>query len=142
VPNIRWLLSLITAVHRAVYRATGGRLGSSLVGAKMLLLTTRGRRSGREREVPLLTLEHALGWIVVGSNAGDDRDPAWWLNLQSDPEARIQVGSEQHAVRGRLATREEAAEIWPLLLEAHANYASYRTRTDRDIPIVVLEPQS
>ncbi len=140
MPNIRWLIALISLVHRAVYRASGGRLGQSLGrGRRMLLLTTRGRRSGRPRVTPLLYVPDGQRWIVVGSNGGDDRHPAWWLNLRQEPEARIQVGREELAVRGRAADPAERARLWPELVAAYRPYEDYRRRTEREIPVVILE---
>jgi deazaflavin-dependent oxidoreductase (nitroreductase family) len=139
VPNVRWLLALITRVHRAIYVATGGRVGGNLLGIHVLLLTTVGRRSGRERVTPLLYVEAEKAFVVVASNAGDDRDPAWWLNLAARPEATVQAGRERHAVRARRATPAEEAELWPKLVAAYGPYARYRERTRRPIPVVLLE---
>jgi deazaflavin-dependent oxidoreductase (nitroreductase family) len=139
VPNIRWLLALITAVHRFVYRATGGRLGANLAGTRILLLTTVGRKTGRERVTPLLFVRDGECFVVVASNAGDDRNPAWWLNLRARPEAEIQVGPEHHRVRARRASPDEAARLWPLLEASYRHYAEYRGRTSRAIPVVMLE---
>lgn len=139
MPNIRWLLALITALHRFVYRASGGRVGSRLGRSEMLLLTTRGRRSGRERTAPLLYVADGERFAVVASNAGDARPPAWWLNLQASPAARLQVGSETHDVRARRASAEEAERLWPRLEASYPSYAAYRARTRREIPVVLLE---
>ena len=81
MPNIRWLIALITALHRFVYRMSGGWIGGRLPGQRFLLLTTRGRRTGLERTQPLLYVRDGDDFVVVGSNGGDDRPPAWWLNL-------------------------------------------------------------
>lgn len=140
MPNIRWLLAVITALHRFVYRASGGRLGQRLGRRDMLLLTSVGRRSGRERTVPLLYVGDGERLVVVASNAGDERAPAWWRNLQVHPEARVQVGTRTRAVRARRASVEEAARLWPLLEASYASYAAYRRRTRREIPVVLLEP--
>jgi deazaflavin-dependent oxidoreductase (nitroreductase family) len=140
MPNLRWLIALISSVHRALYRASGGRLGQSLGrGRRMLLLATRGRRSGRERVTPLLYVRDGERFVVVGSNGGDDRHPAWWLNLRQDPEARIQVGREELAVRGRAADPAERARLWPELVAAYPPYEDYRRGTRREIPVVILE---
>ncbi len=142
MPNIRWLLRLITVVHRFVYERTGGRLGANLGGNPMLLLYTVGRKSGVERVTPLLYIPDGDRWLLVASNAGDDRPPAWYLNLEAKPEVRIRVGRELHDVRARTAPAEERAELWPRILDAWADYAVYETRTDRPIPVVVLERQT
>jgi len=139
MPNLRWLLALITRVHRVLYRISGGRIGGSLAGIRVLLLSTRGRKSGLPRAMPLLYIEAEKGFVVVASNAGDDRDPAWWKNLLACPEAAVQVGRERHAVRARRATPAEEAVLWPKLVTAYAPYARYRERTRREIPVVILE---
>ncbi len=139
MPNIRWLLGLITRVQRWLYVQTDGRIGASFFGMQMLLLTTVGRRSGIRRTVPLLYVTDAERFIVVGSNAGDDRAPAWWLNLQRHPHARIQVGADHYAVKAREAEAEETQRMWGLLTDSYHYYEDYRRRTAREIPIVVLE---
>jgi len=140
MPNIRWLLSLITVVHRAVYRLTGGRIGQRLGRADMLLLATLGRRSGQRRVTPLLYVEDGGRYVVVASNAGDDRDPAWLLNLRKHPSAEIQIGSRQIRVQAREATDSESELLWPKLLSSYSHFHDYRTTTRRHIPVVVLEP--
>ncbi len=149
MPNIRWLLAVITAIHRFVYRVSGGRLGNSLGGMPMLLLTNVGRKTGKQRVTPLLFVEDRNGaddgsarWVVGASNAGDDRDPAWWLNVQSRPDTTIQVGAAHHDVRARRASPDEVERIWPTLVAAYRPYDDYRDRTTRDIPVVFLEPRS
>jgi deazaflavin-dependent oxidoreductase (nitroreductase family) len=140
MPNIRWLLALITAVHRALYRATGGRIGARAGRARMLLLETVGRRTGQRRVTPLLYVEDAERFVVVASNAGDDRAPAWFLNLRKQPAAVIQVGAQRIAVAAREASTAESERLWPKLIASYRHYRDYRTRTQRRIPIVVLEP--
>ena len=139
MPNVRWLLALITAIHRFVYRISGGRLGGRLGRRDMLLLTTVGRKSGLERTAPLLYVSHGDDFVVVASNAGDERAPAWWLNLGARPEATVRVGRETCGVRARRATHDEVSRLWPLLEASYGSYASYRERTSREIPVVLLE---
>jgi deazaflavin-dependent oxidoreductase (nitroreductase family) len=140
MPNIRWLLALITSVHRFVYRLSGGRVGSNLGGSHMLLLKHTGRKTGLERITPLLYVEDAGRFILVASNAGDDRHPAWWLNVKSRPEVSIQVGRTSHPVRAREADAAERERLWPLLDSSYTYFPGYRERTSREIPIVILEP--
>lgn len=142
MPNIRWLLALVTAVHRFVYRASGGRLGARLNGVDTLLLANVGRKSGTLRHTPLLYVRDGERYVVVASNAGDDRHPAWWLNLKAHPETSAQVGRRHVPVHARRAGPEETARLWTLLEAAYPPYAEYRTRTSREIPIVVLEPRT
>ena len=140
MPNIRWLLALITMVHRTLYRVSGGRLGAKAGRANMLLLETIGRRSGRKRVIPLLYVDDGDRFAIVASNAGDDRPPAWLLNLRKHPAAEIQVGTRRIAVISHEASAAESEQLWPKLLSSYKYYSDYRTRTQRDIPIVVLEP--
>jgi deazaflavin-dependent oxidoreductase (nitroreductase family) len=140
LPNVRWLLALITAVHRFAYRASGGRLGSRILWMRFLLLTHTGRRSGRRYSVPLLYVEDEGRLVVAASNAGDARDPAWWKNLRVRPEAAVRVGTRSLAVKARAATAAECARLWPRLEGAWRDFARYRRSTAREIALVVLEP--
>lgn len=133
---------VVGRVHGAVYRASGGRIGHSAGGITNLLLTTTGRRSGEERTVPLAYLADGDDFVVVASNGGADRHPAWWLNLQHDPRARVQVGSRTLAVAAREAAAAEHARLWPKLKEVNPFYASYEQITERQIPVVILEPRA
>ena len=139
-PNVRWLLALVTAFHRSIYRATDGRVGAHFMGKQFLLLIQEGRRTGLERTTPLLYIDHDGRRVVVASNAGDDRAPAWWLNLNSCPLARIQVGRRRETVAARRATPEECERLWPKLNGAHRHFDAYQKRTSREIHIVILEP--
>jgi deazaflavin-dependent oxidoreductase (nitroreductase family) len=140
VPNIRWLIALITALHRFVYQRSGGRIGGRLPGQRFLLLTTTGRRTGCERTMPLLYVPDGGRFVVVGSNGGDDRPPAWWLNLQAQPSAKVQVDRQRHRVQARQARGAELEGLWARLEQSYRYYADYRRRTSREIPVVVLEP--
>jgi deazaflavin-dependent oxidoreductase (nitroreductase family) len=144
VPNIRWLLALITALHRWLYRATNGVIGHRLplVDWRALLLTHVGRKTGRVTTIPLLYIPDGDRFVVVGSNAGDAKPPAWWRNLQARPEARVQAGAREVAVRARLADGEERARLWAALVGNYRDYARYerKTRGTRELPVVVLEP--
>lgn len=141
MPNIRWLLAFITAVHRFVYERSGGRIGGRGPGGKrFLLLATVGRKTGIRRVLPLLYIAEGDAFVVVGSNGGDDRPPAWWLNLQAHPAARVQVDTEHHEVAARRAEGSELAALWPKLEASYSFYAAYRERTAREIPVIVLEP--
>jgi deazaflavin-dependent oxidoreductase (nitroreductase family) len=143
VPNIRWLLALITALHRWLYRATRGAIGHRLpiVDWRSLLLTHVGRKSGRSYTIPLLYIADGERFVVVGSNAGDAKPPAWWRNLEAQPDARVQVGAREHAVRARLAQGEERARLWAALVANFRDYTRYErtTRGARELPVVVLE---
>jgi deazaflavin-dependent oxidoreductase (nitroreductase family) len=146
VPNIRWLLALITVLHRWVYCATDGVIGHRipLLDWRSLLLTHTGHKTGRSYTIPLLYIPDGERFIVVGSNAGDAKPPGWWRNLQARPEARVQVGARECEVRARLAGGDERARLWAALVANYRDYARYerKTRGNRELPVVVLEPQA
>jgi deazaflavin-dependent oxidoreductase (nitroreductase family) len=127
-----------TRLHRAVYARTHGRIGARLAGLDVLLLTTRGRRSGAPRSVPLPWFADGDDLVVVASNNGGPRDPDWWLNLVAHPEAEIALRGERRRVRASLATPAERARLWPRLVASNPRYATYARRTSREIPVVIL----
>ena len=134
--------TLFTKLHRAIYTRTGGRLGSKLMGMHMLLLTTTGRKSGLPRTLPLACFPDGDDLVVVGSNNGQAQHPAWFMNLQQDPEARIHFGRDERRVRAEVATGEERARLWTWLVDQNSMYAKYEKRTTREIPVVVLRPSA
>jgi deazaflavin-dependent oxidoreductase (nitroreductase family) len=136
---VNW--SWVGHTHRAIYRATGGRLGSRLPGLDVLLLTTRGRKTGLERTLPMPYFRDGNDYILVGSNGGLPRDPAWWFNLQAEPNASVLIRREVVAVHARLASPEERERLWPRLTRENPNYARYARKTSREIPVIVLTPR-
>jgi 3beta-hydroxy-delta5-steroid dehydrogenase/steroid delta-isomerase len=140
--NNRGLLALITAVHRFVYLSSGGLIGGRIFWIRILLLIHVGRKTGRTRVTPLLYVKDGDRWVVPASNGGDDRHPAWWHNLQSRPEARIQVGRQRFDVSWRQATSEECDDLWPKLVASYPYFPDYMERTKRQIPVVILERAS
>jgi F420H(2)-dependent quinone reductase len=139
MPNIRWLLATITAIHRFLYTASGGRVGHRALRFQFLLLGNRGRRSGREYQTPLLYLPDGERFVVVGSNAGDRREPGWWQNLRASPTTWVQVGTERVAVRARQASPTEAEALWPRFVGVYRSFERYRRAAGREIPLVLLE---
>lgn len=133
---------IATRAHALTYRISRGRLGSKLdseVGQRpVLLLTTIGRHSGKPRTVPVVYLKADDSYLVVGANAGRDSDPAWALNLRTQPTAEIRVNSEQLTVRASELTAEQAADYWPPLDAMNTSYAYFRTLTDRTLPVFKL----
>lgn len=130
----------LTTLHIAVYRLSGGHLGATLLGMPMLLLTTWGRRTGQLRTAPLLYLPVEEMFVLVASNGGARSHPTWWFNLQTHPEALVQIGSVRGRVRARSASPTQHRQLWPLLLQIYPPYAHYQARTDRVIPLVLLHP--
>ncbi len=133
------LLKAATGAHVRLYRATGGRIGGKQGGVPILLLETVGRKSGKRRTTPLMWLEHDGTPVIVGSRAGSDVTPLWWLNLRDAGEGEIQLRGERRRVRPRLVQGEERAAVWPKLVEVYPDFGVYEQRTDRDIPVIALE---
>lgn len=130
----------LSRLHRFLYRLTGGRLGGRLVGNDMLLLTTRGRATGKPHTVPLLYLQDKGDLVVIASWGGRPHHPHWYRNLLAEPRATVQVGSRRRPVVARTADPEERALLWPQIVAAHEEYHHYQARTDRLIPVVLLAP--
>jgi deazaflavin-dependent oxidoreductase (nitroreductase family) len=130
----------LSTFHRVIYQATGGLLGRRLVGNDMLLLTTRGRRTGEPHTVPLLYLRDGGRLLVVASYGGRDRHPAWYLNLIADPAVTAKVGATTTPFIARTVSAPERRSWWPRVVAAYHDYAVYQERTEREIPLVFLEP--
>lgn len=127
-------------VHTALLRVSGGRVGRSFRGAPVLLLTTTGRKTGQERTIPLMYVEHDGGWAIVGSNGGRDSHPAWVHNLRAKPSATVTVGGKTHDVRADFTDDTTRAQLWPRFTAMYTGYDGYEKATDRKIEIVVLRP--
>jgi deazaflavin-dependent oxidoreductase (nitroreductase family) len=137
----RRILTYVSRVHVALYRASGGRLGGRFRGnAPVLLLTTTGRKSGKRRTTPLLSVEDGGRFVTIASAGGAPRHPAWYLNLLADPAATIQLGRRTIAVRARTASPDERARLWALATELYPPYDAYQAKTSREIPVVILTP--
>ena len=135
------LLKLVNAVHRPLFRISRGKIGGKGLGMPVLVLTTTGAKSGAKRSV-MLTAPLQLGdsYVLVASRGGDDQNPAWLHNLRAHPAVEIEVGGRTRPMTARVADAAERAELWPRIVADHANYASYQSKTDREIPVVVLDP--
>src|SRR6266545_983077 len=127
--------------HVRRYIETDGQEGHDwLRGVPVLLLTTVGHKSGKERIKPLIYQKEGDAYLVVASNGGSPTPPAWFLNLQADPEVQVQVWGERFPARARTATAEEKPAVWRKMAAVWPDYDEYQKKTDREIPIVVLEP--
>ncbi|HZA85486.1 MAG TPA: nitroreductase/quinone reductase family protein [Acidimicrobiales bacterium] len=135
-------LKAMNGVHRTVLKISGGRLGWKAMNMPVLELTTTGRKTGRRHSVMLTSpLQDGDAIVVVASRGGDDHHPAWFLNLRNDPNVEVALGGEpRRPMVARVAGGGERARLWPLVTADHKNYAGYQTRTDREIPLVLLEP--
>jgi deazaflavin-dependent oxidoreductase (nitroreductase family) len=128
------------AEHVERYRATNGEEGHEWKGTNTLLLTTTGRRSGEPRTTPLIYGRHGDDYLVVASKGGSAAPPAWYRNLDDDPAVEIQVKDQTMKAHARTATSEEKPELWRIMTREWPDYDSYQENTDREIPVVVLEP--
>jgi deazaflavin-dependent oxidoreductase (nitroreductase family) len=135
------LFKLFTGVHRVIFTATRGRLLGRMAGMPVVLLRTTGRKSGQTRETMLTSpLQEGDTVVLIASYGGDPRHPAWFLNLEADPEAEIVMGGRTRKVKARVATPDEKERIWPIVTAKYKGYASYQKKTTRDIPVALLEP--
>jgi deazaflavin-dependent oxidoreductase (nitroreductase family) len=135
-------LKTANTLHRALLKVSGGRLGWTAGSMPVLQLTTTGRTSGERRSV-MLTSPYQDGetMLIVASRGGDDHHPAWFLNLRDDPTVQVESeGRPERTMTARVVDADERAALWPLVVERYATYAEYQDRTDREIPLVFLEP--
>lgn len=128
--------------HQWLYRRTNGAIGHRLPGLpRFLLLDHVGAKSGIERTSPLVYFEDGGDLVIVASKGGHPKHPAWFHNLRANPETTVQVGSQRRRVRARVATDAERERLWPSAVATWAGYDDYQARTDRKIPLVILEPR-
>jgi deazaflavin-dependent oxidoreductase (nitroreductase family) len=136
------VLRRLAGVHTRLYRASRGLIGHRLPGAPpMLLLDHTGARSGTRRVTPLVYVADGADAVVVASKGGNPRHPSWYHNLMAHPDTTVQIGSERRAVHAREASAAERERLWPMAVKTYAGYRGYQERTDREIPLVVLEPR-
>ena len=146
-PYVKTIIRAMSKMNVAVYRWTGGLLGSKWRvgsafprGVPVLLLTTTGRKSGQPRTAPLLFIEDGDNVIVVASQGGLPKDPLWYRNLQANPECEVQIKRRKMNMRAHTANPAERERLWPKLVAHYPDFASYQSWTDREIPVVILEP--
>jgi deazaflavin-dependent oxidoreductase (nitroreductase family) len=133
-------VKLFWRFHRWIYRVSDGRIGSTLFGHKVLRLTTTGRKSGKPRTILIYTFPYGESYVIVGSNLGAERHPAWYLNLQEDPSAEIQVGRKRLKVEARTAVGQERERLWADIIRQEKAFSGYKDQTGRQIPVVILDP--
>ncbi len=130
-----------TGIHRVIFNVSKGRIFGKAFGMPLIELVTTGRRSGKARatmlSVPIIDGDRL---VLVASFGGDDRHPAWYLNLRVNPEVRVTIAGSTRTMIARIATEEERAELWPQIISVFEGYARYQKRTERPIPVVILEP--
>ena len=139
---IRTLFNQVTDLHVFAYRLSGGLVGRRVPGLPpMLLLDHVGAKSGKRRTTTLAYIDDGEAIVIVASKGGAPRNPAWFHNVRAQPDTTVQVGSRRLSVRARVATAEERSRLWPSVVTAYDGYANYQQRTEREIPLVILEPR-
>jgi len=139
--RVKPILRLMSWAQKRLIEVSGGRLGNRFLrGAPVGLLTTRGRRSGRPRTTPLIYLEDGERLVLVASQDGLPHDPRWFGNLVASPEVEFRIGRERRRLHARRASDAEKSALWPRLCAIYRDYEDYQARTDRHIPVVILEP--
>jgi deazaflavin-dependent oxidoreductase (nitroreductase family) len=136
---VRSATKYLGALHRLLYRVSGGRVGGRLWNLPVVLLTTTGRRSGKKRTVPLCSFRDGDDVVVIASYGGLDQPPAWWLNLEANPQAELLTGRERRAVTARNAGPDERPRLWAEVTARAPGYLEYERRTTREIPVVILQ---
>jgi deazaflavin-dependent oxidoreductase (nitroreductase family) len=142
--DMAWpVLNRLMGVHTWVYRASGGRLGRRIPGlrAPMLLLDHVGAKSGTKRTSPLVYVEDGDDVVLIASKGGYPKHPAWFHNLKANPDTTVQIGTETRRVHARVATDAERPRLWKKAVAIYSGYEGYQERTDRKIPLVILEPR-
>ena len=136
---------LMKSIQRAntwVYRWSGGKLWNQMNGAPLLLLTTRGRKTGKPRTLPLIFTADGQDLVVVASKGGWTEDPLWYRNLKADPNVEVQLGARKRSMLAATADAAERARLWPRVVAVYQPYADYQSWTDREIPLVILRDKN
>jgi deazaflavin-dependent oxidoreductase (nitroreductase family) len=123
-----------------LYNVSGGRIGGKMGQVPVLLLTTVGRKSGKQRTLPLVYIMDGPAYVITASAGGADKNPGWFFNIRSNPQATIQVKDKHIKVTAEVAEPEKKSELWSRLVEVAPNFAGYQKRTSREIPMVILHP--
>jgi F420H(2)-dependent quinone reductase len=135
-----WFWERFTSFHKTVYSLSRGRIGGTAFGGPIVLVDSVGRKSGKRRTHPLLCMPDGDDIVIVASKGGIERNPAWYHNLMANPETTINWRGEKRQVRAREASDAEREELWPRLLEIYRGWGHYQRRTERKIPVLILEP--
>lgn len=136
---MNFFMKAFTGLHVLLVRLSGGRLGGSMNGFKVLILNTTGRKSGKTRANPLGYFEHQDGYLIVASNGGQNHHPAWFYNLSGNPQVTIEIMGTKSNARAQLVGSENYQQIWDWLVAQAPQYANYAKSTTRQIPLVLLK---
>ena len=124
------------------YESSGGTRGNTMIGLPVVILTTKGAKTGKIRKTPLMRVEHGGEYAVVASLGGAPKHPVWYYNVKSHPEVELQDGPTKQDMVAREVTGDERAKWWEIAVDAFPNYAEYQKKTDREIPVFVLSPKN
>jgi deazaflavin-dependent oxidoreductase (nitroreductase family) len=128
------------AINAALYRLTNGKVGGSMVGLNVLLLTTTGKLTGKPRTKPLCYFEEGRNYVVIASNGGADHHPAWYLNLKNDPKVRLRIKDAELSATAEISDPSTRKRLWQKLISLSPHYIKYGNKTTRQIPMVLLHP--
>ena len=134
------MLKLILKVMVFLYNVSGGRIGGKMGKVPVLLLTTTGRKTGKQRTLPLVYIMDGSAYVITASAGGADKHPGWFFNIRSNPQATIQVKDKHIPVTAEIAGPEKKPELWARLVEGAPSFAGYQKRASREIPMVILHP--
>ncbi|MBM3897498.1 MAG: nitroreductase family deazaflavin-dependent oxidoreductase [Thaumarchaeota archaeon] len=128
-----------SSIHVAMYKLSGGRLGTRVLGVSILLLTVKGRKTGKQRTTPLMYFRDGDNILLVASKGGHPRHPEWYVNLAANPDVMVQIGPEKLPMRASTASDEEKSRFWPQIVRTYKGYEEYQRKTTRNIPVVILK---
>jgi len=135
------LIKLFWQLHLKIYLWSKGRIGNLIRGLPILVLTTKGKKTRLTRQHALMYIPYGKDFVVIASNLGDEKHPAWWINLKAERTASVQIADSHYVIHAREAEGEEREKLWNAIAEKNSDYEQYRTWTSRRIPVVVLERQ-
>jgi deazaflavin-dependent oxidoreductase (nitroreductase family) len=132
----------VNHLHRTLFKRSGGRIAGKGFGMPVVEIVTTGRKTGKRRPTMLTSpVQEGENVVIVASWGGDDRHPLWYLNLLENPEVDLTMEGQTRKMRARTASADERAALWPRVVGAYKGYGQYQTKTEREIPLVILEPQ-
>jgi len=127
-------------IYASLYRLTNGKIGGTIVGLKVLLLSTTGRKTGKQRTKPLCYFEEGPDYVIIASNGGADKHPEWFLNLKSDPNVKVRIEETEFSARAEVSDPKTRQRLWQKLISLSPYYIKYEKRTKRQIPMILLHP--
>jgi len=134
------VIKFIVWIYTALYRLTNGKIGGTMVGLGVLLLTTTGRNTGKQRTKPLCYFEEGRDYVIIASNGGADKHPAWFLNLKNDPRVRVRIKDAEFSAIAEVSEPKSRERLWQKLINLSPYYIKYGNKTRRQIPMILLHP--